>query len=226
MIDTAKHFINLSTIKRLISIMPISKLNILHWHLADDEAFSFNLQLHPELSQYGAYSAKQIYQIEDIKELIALAEFNGVSIVPEVNTIGGMRSWAQSPTWKDKNITIHCNKTSTTPSYCHQLDPSKAAGLELVQQVVTELDNIFKKSPYIHLGGSKINFDCWDSRTNIKNTFMKLHNIKNYDGLVEYIRYEIKQTIPSSRKVVYWIDKAQNYSAGDNDILQFTGNSS
>jgi len=95
-----------------------------------------------------------------------LAEFNGVCIVPEVNTIGGMRSWAQSPTWKDKNITIHCNKTSTTPSYCHQLDPSKAAGLELVQQVVTELDNIFKKSPYIHLGGSKINFDCWDSRTN------------------------------------------------------------
>ena len=55
---------------------------------------------------------------------------------------------------------------------------------------------------------------------------MKLHNIKNYDGLVEYIRYEVKQVLPRSRKVVYWIDRAVNYTAGDNDILQFTGNSS
>jgi N-acetyl-beta-hexosaminidase len=111
MIDTAKHYLTLSNLKRLIEIMPISKLNILHWHLADDEAFSVMLELHPELAQYGGYSAKNVYTIEQIKELIGLAEFNGVSIVPEVNTIGGMRSWVQSPEWKNKNITINCNKT-------------------------------------------------------------------------------------------------------------------
>lgn len=43
---------------------------------------------------------------------------------------------------------------------------------------------------------------------------MKLHNIKNYEGLVEYVRYQVKQALPAIQKVVYWIDKAQNYSAG------------
>ena len=54
---------------------------------------------------------------------------------------------------------------------------------------------------------------------------MKLHNIKNYAGLVDYWRYEIKQILPASRKVIYWVDKVQNYSFGEKDIIQFNGNS-
>jgi hexosaminidase len=47
MIDTARHFLKVSTIKRLIENMPQSKLNILHWHLADDESFPIQLNSHP-----------------------------------------------------------------------------------------------------------------------------------------------------------------------------------
>ena len=50
MIDTAKHFLEIETIKRLIETMPVSKLNVLHWHMIDDEAFSVKLEAHPELA--------------------------------------------------------------------------------------------------------------------------------------------------------------------------------
>jgi hexosaminidase len=36
MIDSVRHFLPLKSIERLIESMPLSKLNILHWHLADD----------------------------------------------------------------------------------------------------------------------------------------------------------------------------------------------
>lgn len=36
--------------------MALSKLNILHWHLADDEAFVLDLIGHPELSEASRYS--------------------------------------------------------------------------------------------------------------------------------------------------------------------------
>lgn len=36
MIDSARHFLGVEYIKRLILSMPLSKLNILHWHLVDD----------------------------------------------------------------------------------------------------------------------------------------------------------------------------------------------
>ena len=53
--------------------MPQSKLNILHWHMFDDEAFSVKVNSHPELSESGAYSSSMVYQPKDVKNLIALA---------------------------------------------------------------------------------------------------------------------------------------------------------
>ena len=58
--------------------MPMTKLNKLHWHMVNDEAFSVKINSHPELSEYGAYSNSMVYQTSQIKGLIALAEKNAV----------------------------------------------------------------------------------------------------------------------------------------------------
>jgi len=73
MIDSARHFLKIATIKRLIQNMPQSKLNILHWHLVDDESFPVKLASHPELAQYGSYSSAKIYTLEDVQGLITFA---------------------------------------------------------------------------------------------------------------------------------------------------------
>lgn len=62
--------------------MPLSKLNILHWHLSDDETFAIQLASHPELAEASAFRKGQFYTIEQVKQLIDLAKKNGVSIVP------------------------------------------------------------------------------------------------------------------------------------------------
>ena len=36
LIDSARHFLSFAHVKRMIESMPISKLNILHCHMADD----------------------------------------------------------------------------------------------------------------------------------------------------------------------------------------------
>ena len=55
MIDTARHYLSVAAIERLIETMPIFKLNILHWHMVDDESFPLRLDSHPELVE-AAYS--------------------------------------------------------------------------------------------------------------------------------------------------------------------------
>ena len=40
MIDSSRHFLSTKSIQRVLEAMPLSKLNILHWHLSDDEAFT------------------------------------------------------------------------------------------------------------------------------------------------------------------------------------------
>lgn len=64
MIDSARHFLKVETISRLIESMPLSKLNILHWHLSDDESFAIQLASHPELAEASAFRKGQFYTIE------------------------------------------------------------------------------------------------------------------------------------------------------------------
>ena len=88
--------------------MPLNKLNILHWHLSDDEAFTMQLANHPELVEAGRYNPQSSYSISQVKELINLAKANAVTIVPEFDTPGHVRAWGLAEKWKTKNITILC----------------------------------------------------------------------------------------------------------------------
>jgi hexosaminidase len=54
MIDTSRHFLDVDTIKRQIDAMLYIKLNILHWHIVDEDAFPMVVPTVPELSDSGS----------------------------------------------------------------------------------------------------------------------------------------------------------------------------
>lgn len=133
MIDSARHYLGVAAIKRLIQSMPLSKLNILHWHLEDDESFPIVLDSHPELAQGARYSSSEIYTKQDVLDIIAVAKQNAVQIVPEIDTPAHTRSWGQSAQWAAKNISIEC---AGGTGYNGQLDLSIPEVFTLVKEVV------------------------------------------------------------------------------------------
>ena len=58
MIDTARHFLEISDIKRTINGMRTIKLNILHIHFVDSESFPVYIETLPNITKYGAYNEK------------------------------------------------------------------------------------------------------------------------------------------------------------------------
>lgn len=217
MIDSARHFLSVAAIKRVIEAMPLSKLNILHWHIVDDESFPIKLGSHPELSQYGKYSSKQIYTVDDVKELIRVAGLNAVKIIPEIDTPAHVRSWGLAPEWKNASI-----KCAGGTGYNGQFDVSKGEVYELAKDVVKEVDALFKDSPYIHLGGDEVSSACWNLRPEIK-TFMATKGIKSYGELQMYWRFQLKQVLPANRKVIFWRNDGTDVTTSDTDILHFWG---
>ena len=82
MIDVARRFIPLPALKRTLDAMSLAKLNVLHLHLTDDQAFRFRSEAHPELASLDAWDAAEL------KELVAYAADRAVRIVPELDMPG------------------------------------------------------------------------------------------------------------------------------------------
>jgi len=103
MLDTSRHFLPVSSIKRTIDGMRITKLNILHLHLTDSESFPLYIQPYHNISEYGAYSQSEVYSNDDIIELVKYGQINGVSIIPELDSPAHTRAWAMAPELNDIN---------------------------------------------------------------------------------------------------------------------------
>ena len=94
MIDSSRHFMPIELIKKTIDGMLYSKLNVLHWHITDQDSFPIYIPSRPELSQYGSING--VYSVIDVKSIIAYANIRGVRVVPEIDTPAHTESWGRS----------------------------------------------------------------------------------------------------------------------------------
>ncbi len=54
LLDSARHFLPIPDIKRQIDGMAAAKLNVLHWHLTDDQGWRFSSKRYPKLTQLAS----------------------------------------------------------------------------------------------------------------------------------------------------------------------------
>src|SRR5678815_1588404 len=55
MLDSARHYQSPEYIKQFIDWMALHKLNVLHWHLTDDQAWRLEIKKYPRLTSVGAW---------------------------------------------------------------------------------------------------------------------------------------------------------------------------
>ena len=55
MLDTSRHFFKKEDILRTLDAMLYAKMNVLHWHITDDDSFPLYLESEKEISKYGAF---------------------------------------------------------------------------------------------------------------------------------------------------------------------------
>jgi hypothetical protein len=102
-LDSARHFFEVSTVKKLLTRMSRLKLNVLHWHLTDDQGWRVESLLIPELHRIGgrrgpslngvkrvkhngsAYPEPKYYSQSELKDIISYARARGVHIIPEID---------------------------------------------------------------------------------------------------------------------------------------------
>jgi hexosaminidase len=108
MLDVARHFFTKAEVKDYIDNMVKYKINVLHFHLTDDQGWRIEIKSLPKLTEVGAWRPERVgkwgntprpaasepktyggfYTHDDIRELVKYAADRYMTIVPEIEGPG------------------------------------------------------------------------------------------------------------------------------------------
>ncbi|KAF3329400.1 beta-hexosaminidase 3 [Carex littledalei] len=141
--DTSRHYLPVPEIKSVIDSMAYSKLNVLHWHIVDDQSFPFEVPSYRKLWK-GAYSSSERYTIDDAADIVNYAERRGVNVLAEIDVPGHTSSWGVGypSLWPSNN----CR---------NPLDVSNEFAFEVIDGILSDFSKVFKFN-FVHLGGDEV----------------------------------------------------------------------
>ncbi|RHX96969.1 hypothetical protein DYB25_003142 [Aphanomyces astaci] len=165
MLDTARNFIPVQLMHRLIRTMGMHKLNVLHLHLTDSSSFPLEIKADHRFNQYGLYQSNMAYTQVQVAALVAYAKVHGVKVIPEIDApahVGAGWQWGPDYNmgelalcWANNPWMAHCLEAP-----CGQLNPFNEYVYDLLDLVWTEIGAMFD-SDVFHLGGDEVFFECW-----------------------------------------------------------------
>jgi len=163
MLDPARFFLTKEYIKRYIDLLALHKMNRLHLHLTDSEAWTLRIDARPELTNLDKWPLKTagracgVYSHEDIREIVRHAEARNVTIIPEIELPAHSAVvLAAYPELMCPNNPLRTGarawdgKCYEWAEYC----PSNESTYTFIDAVLTEVMDLFP-SPWIHLGGDE-----------------------------------------------------------------------
>lgn len=175
MMDTGRNFITLPKIKEQIDGLALSKMNILHWHITDNQAWPIALDVYPEVTK-DAYSTRETYTKQDVADVISYARARGVRVMPEIDMPGHSASgWQQidkdivtceNSWWSNDVWPLH---TAVQPNP-GQLDVLNPNTYKVVEKVYKELSSRFSED-FFHVGGDELQTGCFNFSETIRDWF-------------------------------------------------------
>jgi hexosaminidase len=200
LIDTARHWMPMEVLKRNIDAMAAVKLNVLHWHITDDQGFRIESKKFPKLHQMG--SDGLYFTQTEVRELIDYARDRGVRVVPEFDMPGHTTSW----------VVGHPELASMPGPYQIErkwgkfdptLDPSRESTYQFLDSFIGEMARLFDDE-YFHIGGDEVNGKQWTASEPIQ-AFMRRNNLKDNHQLHRHFNRRLQSIVKKhGKRMIGW----------------------
>jgi hexosaminidase len=181
MIDSSRHFMPVEVIKRNLDGMAAVKLNVLHWHLVDDQGFRVECLAFPKLHRLG--SDGKYYTRHQIREVIEYAALRGIRVVPEFDLPGHATSWLVGhPELASKPGPYEIERGWGI--YDPTIDPTRRGTYRFLERFFAEMAELFDDE-FIHIGGDENTGKHWAENPEIV-AYMNRHG---FDETLELQRH-------------------------------------
>ena len=209
LLDCSRHFYKKEVIKKYIDLLALYKMNVLHWHLTEDQGWRIAIDKYPKLTEIGAWRTELdgtkyggFYSKEDIKEIVAYAQERHITVIPEIELPGhSQAAIAAYPhlSCTGEQVEVANDWGVFKEIYCAGND----SAFVFLEDVLTEVMGLFP-SEYIHIGGDEAPKFRWEHCDKCQKR-IKDEGLKDEHGLQSYFISRIEKFLnKNNRQLIGW----------------------
>jgi hexosaminidase len=200
LLDPGRHFLSVDEILRTLDGMASVKLNVLHWHLTEDQGFRIESLRYPKLHQLG--SEGQYYTQQQVREIVRYAAARGIRVLPEFDIPGHSTTWfigyPELASQPGPYEVSHANGVHDAA-----MNPAREETYRFLDNFFGEMTGLFPDE-FIHIGGDESNGKHWMANPEIVR-FMKEHNLQDTKALQAYFNHRVELLLKKhNRQMVGW----------------------
>jgi hexosaminidase len=220
--------------------MALHKLNVLQWHLTDDQAWRLEIKKYPKLTEVGAWrvpagpaAAADIdaatgrprlyggfYTQEQVREIVAYAAARYVTIVPEIDMPG--HASAAIAAYPHLGVT---RKPSAVPAdwgIYQNLFNVEESTFTFFEDVLGEVLALFP-SEYVHTGGDEAVKNQWRASPRVQSRMREL-GVKDEHALQSYFVQRTEKYLNAhGRRLIGWDEILEGGLAPNATVMSWRG---
>ena len=227
LMDCCRHFFSVKTIKKYIDLLALYKMNVLHWHLTEDQGWRIEIDKYPKLNTVGSWREDStgkyggFYTKEEIREIVKYAKERYIEVIPEIELPGHSQAAIASYPFlscESKQIQVANSWGVFKDIYCAGND-SVFIFLEDIFQEITELF----PSNRIHIGGDEAPKFRWENCDKCQKR-MAQENLKDEHELQSYFIERIAKDLEKKNKsIIGWDEIIESKINSDVTIQSWRG---
>ncbi len=202
MIDCSRHWMPVEVIERNLDAMAAVKLNVLHWHLSDDQGFRVESKRFPRLQQFG--SDGHFYTQDEVRHIVAYARDRAIRVVPEFDIPGHTTSWfvgypelasAPGPYAIERKWGV----------FQPTINPAREETYQFLDTFLGEMTALFPDH-YFHIGGDEVEPTQWAQSASIQ-AFARARHFETPGGLHAYFNHRVQEILKKYGKTMVGWDE-------------------
>jgi hexosaminidase len=238
MLDTARHFLPKAEVLRFIDLLALHKLNVLHWHLTDDQGWRLEIKKYPKLTAVGAWRKETrvgherdaagfdgvphggFYTQDEVREVVAYARERFVTIVPEIEMPG--HAQAAVAAYPELGVLDTPVEVSTKWGINPYLFNAKDSTIRFLQDVLTEVMALFPGT-FIHVGGDEAIKDQWKASAAVQARIKELGLADEHELQSWFIRQMDSFLAERGRRLIGWDEILEGGLAPGATVMSWRG---